>query len=295
MKFTGERFLPDVRGDIELEHIHRYLLAHDVIQGKDVLDIASGEGYGSAMLAGVARSVIGVDISPEAVSHANAKYQTSNVEFRLGSCSAIPLDDASVDVVVSFETIEHHDEHESMMQEIKRVLRPGGTLVISSPEKLEYSDKPGFKNPHHVKELYREEFKRLLDSYFTNHSMYGQRVLYGSVIACEDRESLIRSYELVDDPLTAKFGISHPIYLIAVASDSELPDLASGVFEQSIHEAELVQRLSASVSYLNNQIVGLNQVVTEQEAKIAAVYNSFSWRVTKPLRNFKRFLSGGRN
>src|SRR5687768_2473380 len=124
LDFTGERYVPEIRGDIALEHLHRYLLAKQLVAGKTVLDIASGEGYGSSILAESAFKVAGVDISREAVSHAQAKYRAENLEFLLGSCSVIPLSDASVDVVVSFETIEHHDEHELMIKEIKRVLRP---------------------------------------------------------------------------------------------------------------------------------------------------------------------------
>jgi len=75
MKFTGERFVPEVHGNIELEHLHRYLFACKAVIGKTVLDIASGEGYGSAMLAQAAHKVTGVDISQEAVSHAQDKYQ----------------------------------------------------------------------------------------------------------------------------------------------------------------------------------------------------------------------------
>ncbi len=75
MKFTGERFVPGTQGSIELEHLHRYLQACEIIKGKHVLDIASGEGYGSAMLADCAKSVIGVDISPEAVLHASSSYK----------------------------------------------------------------------------------------------------------------------------------------------------------------------------------------------------------------------------
>ncbi|EQD40061.1 Methyltransferase type 11, partial [mine drainage metagenome] len=102
MEFTGERFVPEVHGDIELEHLHRYLLACKAVAGKTVLDIASGEGYGSAILARTAHEVIGVDISKEAISHAQAKYKAKNIKFRVGSCLAIPLKDTSVDVVVSF-------------------------------------------------------------------------------------------------------------------------------------------------------------------------------------------------
>src|SRR6516165_3790374 len=117
MNFTGERYVPGVEGNIELEHRHRYLFARELCRGKDVLDLASGEGYGSAMLAGVAGSVVGVDIASDAVAHAQKTYVRRNLRFMIGSCAEIPLRDASVDVVVSFETLEHHAQHEEMMTE----------------------------------------------------------------------------------------------------------------------------------------------------------------------------------
>ena len=74
----------------------------------------------------------------------------------------IPLDDDSVDLVISFETIEHHDKHHEMMAEIRRVLAPEGILMLSSPDKKYYSDIPKFQNSYHIKELYFEEFKDLV-------------------------------------------------------------------------------------------------------------------------------------
>ena len=268
MEFTGERFVPEVHGNIELEHLHRYLLACKIVGGKTVLDIASGEGYGSAMLAQTSLKVTGVDISNEAVSHAQAKYQAKNLEFCLGSCSAIPLADASVDVVVSFETIEHHDEHETMMREIKRVLRPGGVLVVSSPDKLEYSEKTGYSNPHHIKELYRDEFKELLELNFKHYSIYGQRVIYGSAIFCEDSIGPIESYELADETLSSIPGVPCAIYLVAVASDAELPFLSSGALEQPINETEVVQGWAGVVAERDGQIGNLNQDIVERDAVI---------------------------
>lgn len=273
LNFTGERYVPEVCGNIELEHLHRYLLAKQLVIGKTVLDVASGEGYGSAMLAQTARKVTGVDISQEAVSHAQAKYRAGNLEFRQGSCSAIPLPDDSVDVVVSFETIEHHAEHEAMMREIKRVMRRDGALVISCPDKLEYSDKPGSNNPHHVKELYRDEFKKLMGSHFKNHSIYGQRVVYGSAIFCEDGMTPIRSYELADDTLSPICGVPHALYLLAVASDAGIPVLDSGMLEQSVKEADIVRLLMA-----------------ECDARINGIYASRSWRLTRPLRFLARLV-----
>ena len=144
-EFTGERFLPEISGDIEIEHMHRYIYALSHADGKMVLDIASGEGYGSALLAGRAKSVIGVDVDESTIAQAKQKYQAPNLEFRSGTCSKIPLTDASVDLVVSFETIEHHDEHQQMLAELKRVLKPGGLAIISSRINPITPTKPGAK------------------------------------------------------------------------------------------------------------------------------------------------------
>ena len=233
LKSDGERFLPGVmEGVIALEHNHRYRFASQLVAGKDVLDIASGEGYGSAWLARYARSVVGVDISPESVTHAKARYAAGNLEYRVGSCSAIPLGAATVDAVVSFETIEHLHEHEEMMREVKRVLRPGGVLVISSPDKFEYSDKPRFQNPFHVRELYRSEFSALLSQHFRHFALYGQRVLVGSVIFPELAPTKISFERLGDPDDESSEKLPAPLYLIAIASDGPLAASSGGVLEQ---------------------------------------------------------------
>src|ERR1700738_1690997 len=105
MPFTGERYVPEVRGQIYYEHVHRYALALELARDLDVLDIASGEGYGAAYLAIAARSVVGVDVDPESVRHAASRYTAMNLRFLAGLATRIPLPDASIDLVVSFETI----------------------------------------------------------------------------------------------------------------------------------------------------------------------------------------------
>ncbi len=182
LPFTGERYVPEVRGQIYYEHVHRYALAFEMARDLDVLDIASGEGYGAAYLALAARSVVGVDIDPESVRHAAARYTAMNLSFRTGSCTRIPLPNESVDLVVSFETIEHIDEHEQFMREIVRVLRPDGRLLISSPNKLVYSDEAQYRNPYHARELYFDEFRDLLQNWFPYCRVYGQRIIASSAI-----------------------------------------------------------------------------------------------------------------
>src|ERR1035437_3295480 len=153
--FTGERYIPTEQGEIRLEHYQRYAVTLDVVAGKGVLDLACGEGYGSFLMASVAAKVTGVDVSAEAVKHANSNYaiKANNLKFQKGSAASLKLRDASFDVVVSFETIEHLDEQSKMLAEIRRVLRPDGVLIISSPNRPIYSDIGRYRNEFHVKEL----------------------------------------------------------------------------------------------------------------------------------------------
>lgn len=235
---TGERYLPNVlTGDIVAEHLHRYYFAKEYVKGKDVLDIACGEGYGSHYLAQQAASVIGVDVDPDTVEHAKAAYQHEGLSYCQGDCAAIPLDDNSVDVVVSFETIEHHDRHEAMMEEIKRVLRPEGLLIISSPDKYEYSEKPGYDNPYHVKELYKDEFEQLLQHHFEHSSLIGQRVVYGSAM-WDARHKTMLSYS--EEHPDGQPGTPAPVYWVALASDKNLPSYRSSFFQHNIEQSDAV-------------------------------------------------------
>ncbi|WP_157014691.1 glycosyltransferase [Mesorhizobium xinjiangense] len=254
MQFTGERYVPELQGEIELEHIHRYLLACQLVKDKSVLDIACGEGYGSAILARHAIQVFGVDISSEAVDHARGKYSEAGIEFNVGSCSSIPLENNSVDVVVSFETIEHHDEHEQMMSEIKRVLRTDGVLIVSSPDKLEYSEKSGYSNPFHVKELYKRDFFELLSRYFKNFDVFGQRILYGSAIISERSSSRFVNYDLSEAPRSPDFGVARARYLIGVASDEELPRIDGGMLEQDIQASQVLKSWRQQLAIREHQL-----------------------------------------
>lgn len=152
-------------------HTYRYRFALPWVQNCRVLDIACGQGYGSrALLDGGAADVVGVDVCEEAVAIAREKYHVNAI---LGSATAIPLPDRSVDVVVSMETIEHILEHEEFASEINRVLVPGGILVMSTPNHQYWLDM-NHHNPFHVKELFEEEFDGLLRRYFDDVSMYSQ-------------------------------------------------------------------------------------------------------------------------
>src|SRR5260221_1921064 len=220
LPFTGERFVPGVQGEIWIEHWHRYHFARRFVAGKRVLDVACGEGYGSALLAREAAHVTGVDLSQPAIDHAQRTYGArENIEFACAPCTHVPLADASVDVVGSFETIQHLSQQAEFVDEIARVLRPDGLLVISCPNKSEYTDKRGFRNEFHVKELYRDELGRVVHSRFPASEWYGQRLSYFSVIAPEEAARAGQVVETSESrPDESSPVLAEPLYFVIVAS-----------------------------------------------------------------------------
>lgn len=182
LTFTGERAVPVLRDQISYEHLHRYAIAAHFAGGKRVLDIASGEGYGAALLARGAVDVIGVDDDPVAVEHASRHHYAANVRFVVGSCGDVPIAYGAIDLVVSFDTIEHVNDQERMLDEACRVLAPDGTLLLSSPNKLVYSDATDFAKPFHVKELYFSDLRDLLARRFRYVRFFGQRIAALSLV-----------------------------------------------------------------------------------------------------------------
>lgn len=233
--FTGERFVPTESGEIRYEHMHRYTWVAAFCEGKDVLDIACGEGYGSALLARRARSVVGVDISHEAIAHARKAYpDRSNLRYEQGSATAVPMDAASVDVVVSFETIEHLSQQGEMLAELRRVLKPDGLLIISSPNKKVYSEDRNYTNEFHVKELYFDEFDVLLRERFPAVHYLGQRFATGSVVLpLEGKGTTYEALKLKGDESLAETATARDImYFVAIcaARPALLPDVAPSFY-----------------------------------------------------------------
>jgi SAM-dependent methyltransferase len=222
IEFTGERFVPGAAGEIWYEHWHRYLFAAPMVAGREVLDIACGEGYGSALLARRASRVTGADIAPAAIAHARSRYAgRPNLEFCEADCAALPFADASFDVVVSFETIEHIAAQESFLDEIARVLRPDGFVVLSCPNKVEYSDKRGHVNAFHVRELYREELAALVTARFSHAAWYGQRPGFFSIVWPEAQPAGAEIFEVSENTADAPTpGHARPLYFIVVAGRS---------------------------------------------------------------------------
>ena len=230
--FTGERLTTAVGGQVQIEHYHRYLFARSLVAGLDVLDVASGEGYGSALLAQVARTVAGVECSGPTAYAAATNFRRPNLHFMRGDARALPLADATMDAVVSFETIEHFDQQADFLCEVHRVLRPGGCCIISTPDRDVYSPAGVAANPFHVHELSGAEFLALLHSRFRHVSIVRQRAMIGSALL---PDTMSAAPPLVfdrrgDTHFEACTGLPRAPYLIAIASDDLPPPLPPSVY-----------------------------------------------------------------
>lgn len=277
MEFTGERFVPssEQKSELELEHLQRYYSIIDLVKNKVVVDAASGEGYGSSILARYASTVYGIDISDEAVKEAKLKYIQENLHFINTSVESIPLEDNSVDVIVSFETIEHLNEftQQRFLLEIKRVLKNSGVLIISTPDKEVYSDIPSYKNEFHIKEFYKQEFYNFLLNYFLNVKFYYQRFEVASFIE-NDAES-------INVIPFGKESDHHGKYIIALCGDFDLPlnfkisSVVKDLNNQYEKQITRILRLQDEVEERNIHIKNLdefiesrNQIIQQQNSRI---------------------------
>ena len=252
LPWSGERFIPGLAGEIEFEHVHRYLFAAQFCSNKAVLDVASGEGYGTNILASQAKSVIGVDVAADAVEHASSKYASDNLSFRLGPAQELPIESQSIDVVVSFETLEHIEGQHKFLSEIKRVLKPNGLLIMSTPDKNVFMADD--HNHFHLKELDLEEFQDLIAQNFKHQALGLQKALAGSVILAGgpgDHGSL----EVFGRPSRSTFSSSSlprdAAYFVAVASDAELPNIRWGILDDAQYLRQLHEKLDAAQAWVS--------------------------------------------
>ncbi len=174
-EFTGERVIPgEVDIDLLNEHLARYTFAARLSRGKRVLDAGCGAGYGSAELARGAERVVGMDRAAEAVEFAREHYRAPNLWFERGSCTALPHADASFDLVVAFEVIEHLENWRQFLAEARRVLAPCGQFIVSTPNRLYYTESRGADgaNPFHVHEFTFDEFREELAAIFPSVALF---------------------------------------------------------------------------------------------------------------------------
>jgi 2-polyprenyl-3-methyl-5-hydroxy-6-metoxy-1,4-benzoquinol methylase len=283
LQADGERFLPWMEDPIiNYEHLHRYGFAKEFVEGKKVLDLACGEGYGSAILADKAEEVIGIDITNVVIEHACTKYVKDNLKFIKSSMTEVAIEENKLfDVIICFEAFEHIEEQDKSVAEVKRLLKDNGVFIVSMPNKYIYSDLSDYKNPWHKKELYFKEFKNLLESNFNHVVFYGQKVLPASNIfslsgvagnvhelAIEKRE---RGYSFISlDKKKAR-------YFIAVASNKPMKATIRGSYLADT--SEILFRVNREILTNHNQLGSDPERYEAIRNELETIHSSDGWKV----------------
>lgn len=285
MECTGERMMPEFNQgqEIYLEHMTRYMFASQFVKDKVILDIACGSGYGSDFLLKTgAKKIIGVDISEETISYCKEKYPDDGIEFLIGSVEKIPIGNNSVDIIVSFETIEHVDEKAQIkfLKEIKRVLKSDGILIVSTPNSLVY---PKW-NKFHLKELDPGEFKNILKKSFGNVEMFYQDDVECSYIYSEDNLKNLSKKSEVNEKID-KILPEASMYLVAVCGDFDLDSIVEYVglsnikpFKQYTNLVEQIQQKDQEIQQKDQEI---NMMKSSKFWKIRGTYLRIKNRFTK--------------
>jgi SAM-dependent methyltransferase len=265
LKATGERVVPELqRGElVYAEHLVRYRLAAQFAQGRRVLDVGSGEGYGTALLAASgAVDVTGIDLDEAAVAHARERY---GLRFEQADAARLPFANGSFDLVICFETIEHLENDERAVLEMRRVLADEGLLLISTPNREEYL----VENEFHKREYSLEEFDALLAEHFPHRlSLYQQNWLFSGVF---DVQTLAGNDE--ENPLPINLvkvvGIEPERALYSVmmcGPNAKAPEpiaVLTGVFEAN--------RMSAELAMMNTEIDTLSAEIQRLSAELEKV------------------------
>lgn len=237
IEFTGERVIPgQVDPDLWAEHVSRYAFAARFAAGARVLDLGCGAGYGTAELAGRARSAMGLDLAAEAVGHAKSAYPLTNISFIPASATAVPFRSGSFDLITAFEVIEHLDNWRALLSEGRRLLQPQGVFLVSTPNKEYYTDSRGASgpNPFHTHEFEFDEFRTVLSEYFPHCTILLQNHLEAFAFYQPARSSSIegRMDGVRGTPQEAHF-------FLAVCSLEEQPPMPSFLF---VHQGSNVLR-----------------------------------------------------
>jgi SAM-dependent methyltransferase len=304
LEVTGERLLPEQqRGElVHAQHLARYRFAAQLAKGRRVLDAACGEGYGTAMLAAMgARTAVGVDIDQPTVDHARERY---GLEFAKADVAALPFEDKSFDMVVSFETLEHVSDAALAIAEFRRVLADDGVLVASTPN----SDRYLVDNEFHAREFTEQEFGELLAPHFAEVALFYQQDWLTSAVMAEPALAADDGERPLPLELTkvARHAPGDQLFTIAVCGRGDAPvDTAviTSIFEaQKLHEwvkralgaEELYWKVRGELEDWMERTYEAERQLGQSRDKVAQMEESLSWRITRPLRRFMEWVRARR-
>jgi SAM-dependent methyltransferase len=282
LEFTGERVIPGlVDPNLFNEHVARYRFAARYADGRRVLDAGCGAGYGTAELTNAA-TVVAMDISADAIAHARGAFGRPGVHFLQGACESLPFADESFDLLVAFEVIEHLERWREMLAEARRILRPSGVLLVSTPNKSWYAESRAAAgpNPYHVREFDYPEFEAALQATFPHVHLWSQNhsESIAFVPALPSREGVL------DAPADA--APEHAHFFLAACSRSPiadtrafawLPSAGNALRERLHHIALLESELAQKNVWLSEALESQAKLQREHEAVIVELQGRNAW------------------
>lgn len=291
---VSERMVPEYHKGHSIygEHFVRYEAVKDIVNNKIVLDIASGSGYGAKMISRTAKKVYGIDVSDEAINYANKTYYSKNIEYIVGDGETIPLKDSSVDVVVSFETIEHIKDYKKFIGEVFRVLRKDGLLILSTPNELEFAE----GNHFHLHEFEENELKELVKTNFNYIKMYYQGDWVFSALLPE---------KLVNNEHNTSFNLptlqlaplkpENYLYFYMICSNREISEevLPIGAFSEHWSARKIIEKDELTQNHIKNleDIAESNlKYVRELETRLGEIESERN-KISKELGSIKGTLA----
>jgi SAM-dependent methyltransferase len=286
-EFTGERVVPgQVDLDLWNEHIARYIFAARLARGKRVLDLGCGTGYGSVEISKSAANVTGLDISAETIAHVRQTYTQPNLRLICASAAAIPVRDASFDLVVAFEVIEHIEEWRKLLEEVRRILGPGGQLVVSTPNKSYYAEsrKLSGPNPFHEHEFEYDEFKVALEEFFPHVLLFTENHADGIVFKPITNANVpvsadIRVEGAPGDPSEAHFFVAVCAMIPQTGAPTfvYMPTAANVLRERELHIARLEEELDTKNGWLDAARSGHRDLVELHTAQTKELESRNNW------------------
>lgn len=280
------------------EHLARYAFAARLARGKRVLDAGSGSGYGSGELAKTGAWVLGVDQAFDAVQYARENYRLPNLCFAQSSVGALPLADASFDLVVAFEVIEHLPKWREFLLEVRRVLVPAGQFIVSTPNKLYYAEtrEQAGPNPFHHHEFEFAEFRDELGAVFPYISLFLENHVEGVVfqpvesgetaeVRCDGAEAVPATSHFFVAVCAHRPQVGNPIFVFVPRTGNVLREREQhiGLLE---HELEVknawLEKAKQELADLNGEHQTLLEMFRQQKAELEA-RNQWAQRLNREL------------
>lgn len=304
-----ERMVPEFHSNklIYAEHVTRYLAAKPIVRNRVVLDIASGSGYGAQILAETAKFVYGVDVNEVAINYSRKNYGSDNIEYLVGDGESIPLEDNSVDVVITFETIEHIKNYKKFLNEVERVLKPDGLAIVSTPNDIEFAE----GNHFHLHEFEYDELVSLLRQHFKYVESYFQSTWKYVAIGSEDElSSNIKTTTL---NLTKKTREQH-LYFYLLCSRRKISEkveyvsaLGEHYSDRQLHEQDVrsndreielfreTERLKKDLEHSQYNLHNAENRLNALNEEIENIKHSKTWKTAQALKVVRHPIHGAQD